>query len=261
MAKRFLTTIDLNNNGIVNLRDPVNPQDAVNKRYVDAFVEGLDWKEAVRVASSANVNINSPGSSIDGVTLSVGDRVLLMGQTDPRENGIYTFNGASSPLTRALDANTGSELTGAVVMVLEGSYAGTTWRQVTVNPVIGTDNIVWQQFGSSAPPASESSPGIIRIATQAEVDAGTVDNAAVTPLKLAQSILRLKKYATVIGDGSATTYTVTHGLNTRDVIVQLYDAATYETVEADVVRSGVNTVQITFGSPPATNSIRVVVIG
>jgi hypothetical protein len=261
MAKKFLTTIDLNNNGIINLRDPVNPQDAANKRYVDALVEGLDWKEAVKVATTANVNINSPGATIDGVTLSTGDRVLLMGQTDPKQNGIYVFNGASNPLTRAPDANTGSELTGAVVIVLEGSYAGTTWRQVTVNPVIGTDNIVWQQFGSSAPPASESSPGIIRIATQAEVDAGTVDNAAVTPLKLAQSILRLKKYATLIGDGSATTYTVTHGLNTRDVVVQLYDAATYETVEADVVRNGVDTVQITFGSPPATNSIRVVVIG
>jgi hypothetical protein len=115
--------------------------------------------------------------------------------------------------------------------------------------------------GSTAPPATESTPGIIRIATQAEVDAGTIDNAVVTPLKLANSVLRLKKYVTVIGDGSATTYTVTHGLNTRDVIVQLYDAATYETLEADVVRNGVNTVQITFGTAPAINSIRVVVIG
>jgi hypothetical protein len=261
MAKKILTTLDLTNNGILNLRDPVNPQDAVNKRYVDALVEGLDWKEAVRVASTANVNINSPGATIDGVALSIGDRVLLMGQVDAKQNGIYVFNGASSPMTRALDANTGAELTGAVVMVLEGSYASTTWRQATVNPVIGTDDIIWQQLGSSAPPATESTPGIIRIATQAEVDAGTIDNAAVTPFKLANSVLWLKKYATVIGDGSATTYTVTHGLNTRDVIVQLYDAATYETLEADVVRNGVNTVQITFGNPPATNRIRVVIIG
>jgi hypothetical protein len=261
MAKRFLTDIDMTGRKVTNLGNPVNPQDAATKAYVDSVIEGLDWKEAVRVATSANVNISSPGATIDGGPLSVGDRVLLMGQTDARQNGIYVFNGASSPMTRALDANTGSELTGAVVMVLQGSYAGTTWRQTTVDPVIGTDPIIWQQLGSAAPPATESTPGIIRIATQAEVDAGTVDNAAVTPLKLANSILRLKKYTTLIGDGSATTYTITHGLGTRDVIVQLYDAATYETLEADVVRNGVNTVQITFGSPPAVNSIRVVVIG
>jgi hypothetical protein len=66
-------------------------------------------------------------------------------------------------------------------------------------------------------------------------------------------------YATSIGDGAATSYTVTHNLNTRDVNVQLYDNSSYDTVYADVVRTSVNVVTIDFGAAPTTNDIRVLV--
>ena len=66
-------------------------------------------------------------------------------------------------------------------------------------------------------------------------------------------------YATSIGDGSNTSYTVTHNLNTRDVNVQLYDNSSYDTVYADVVRTNTTTVTITFGTAPTTNDIRVLV--
>ena len=66
-------------------------------------------------------------------------------------------------------------------------------------------------------------------------------------------------YATSIGDGSNTSYTVTHNLNTRDVNVQLYDNSSYDTVYADVVRTSVNVVTIDFGTAPTTNDIRVLV--
>ena len=66
-------------------------------------------------------------------------------------------------------------------------------------------------------------------------------------------------FAASIGDGAATSYTVTHNLNTRDVNVQLYDNSSYDTVYADVVRTSVNVVTIDFGAAPATNDIRVLV--
>ena len=66
-------------------------------------------------------------------------------------------------------------------------------------------------------------------------------------------------YATSIGDGSATSYTVTHNLNTRDVNVQLYDNSSYDTVYADVVRTSVNALTISFGAAPTSNDIRVLV--
>lgn len=68
-----------------------------------------------------------------------------------------------------------------------------------------------------------------------------------------------REYKQSIGNGSATTFEVTHNLGSRDVLVQLFDNSTYDTVYADVVRTTINTVDITFGSAPALNDIRVLI--
>ena len=68
-------------------------------------------------------------------------------------------------------------------------------------------------------------------------------------------------YVTSIGDGTNTSYTVTHNLGSRDVTVQLYDNSSYDTVYADIVRTDTNTLTISFSSNsiPASNDIRVLV--
>jgi hypothetical protein len=70
-----------------------------------------------------------------------------------------------------------------------------------------------------------------------------------------------RKVALTIGDGVNVNYIVQHGFGTRDVTVAIYDVATYDTVVTDVVRTDTNNVTITFSSPPASNSFRVVVTG
>lgn len=71
------------------------------------------------------------------------------------------------------------------------------------------------------------------------------------------------QYVASIGDGSSTSFTVTHNLNSRDVIVQLYDTSTYETIMADVTRPTVNTVSIVVsniaGNIPSLNGLRVMI--
>lgn len=63
-------------------------------------------------------------------------------------------------------------------------------------------------------------------------------------------------------DGSATSYTVQHGLGTRDVIVQVYTTASpYDTVYTDVERTDTNNVTIKFASAPADDAYRVVITG
>lgn len=71
----------------------------------------------------------------------------------------------------------------------------------------------------------------------------------------------MTRYTTQIGDGTTTNIVVTHNLNTRNVIVNVYDSATYQDVFVDIARTTVNTVTLTFATPPATNEYTVVVVG
>ena len=264
MAKQILSNYDFNNQAkIVNLPNPTNPQDAATKDYVDVAIEGLNQKDNVRVASTGNVNLLSPGASIEGIALTIGDRVLLKDQTAQAENGLYVWNGAAVTMTRTLDSNTPTELLSAVTTVDEGTTnAGTSWRQTAIGIVLGTTNILWTPFGVVAPPASTTTAGIAAIATQAEVDAGTVNNKIVTPQTMAGYAFRIKKVAANFGDGASTQFDVPHNLNTNDVEVQVYRAnSPFDNIECDVERITVNSVRLRFAAAPALNAFRVVVLG
>jgi hypothetical protein len=246
---------------ILNLPSPTDPNEPARLADLNSAIEGLAWKDSCRVATQGNINLSSPGATIDGVTLSVGDRVLVKAQTTQSQNGIYVFNGASTPMTRAADANTADELEQAVVTVEEGTDAGVTYRQTQVNFTLGTDPVLWTTFGASVPPASETNAGIAKIATQAETNAGTIDNAIVTPLKLANWSGRIRKHTTTIGDGSATQFDITHNFGTRDVIVQVFKTSgNYDQVYCDVKAHTTNVVRLNFSSAPASNSLRVIIL-
>lgn len=263
MAKKVLADLDFNNwSRILNLPDPVNAQDAVTKAYTDRAIEGLNFKDSARVATTATINLTSPGATIDGITLASGDRVLVKDHAPAALNGIYIWNGAAVAMTRALDANTANELEAAVVTVEEGTSAGATYRQTAVNFTLDSGAVAFTTFGTSAGAASETTSGIAEIATQAETDTGTDDLRFVTPLKLTNFAGKAKRYAVSIGDGSATSYVVTHNLGTKDVIVNtFYNASTFDEVFCDVQHTTTNTVTLIFAVAPASNAIRVVVIG
>lgn len=263
MSRKQLADLDFG--GVARLRNlpvPVASDEPARLADLNSAVEGLAWKDACRVATQANVNLASPGATVDGIALTAGDRVLVKVQTSGADNGIYVWNGAAVAMTRALDASTIEELEQAVTSVEEGTSAGTTWRQSVVNFVLGTDPVTWMQFGSSVGAASETSAGIAEIATQAETDGGTDDLRFVTPLKLNTWASKVRRAQATIGDGAATQYDVTHNFATRDVIVQVYQAAgSYEQVNCDVALPSTNTVRLNFAAAPATNAYRVVVMG
>jgi hypothetical protein len=247
---------------ILNLPAPQSSAEPARLADLNSAIEGLAWKDSVRVATQSNINLSSPGATIDGITMATSDRVLVRAQTSAAENGIYIWNGAAVAMTRALDATTAVELEQATVTVEEGSSAGVTYRQTAVNFTLGTDPVNWTTFGTSAPPASETTAGIAEIATQAETDAGTDDARIVTPAKLANWSGRLRRYATNVGDGSATNYTITHNLGTRDAQVAVYrNSGAYDVVLTDVEMTTVNTITLRFAQAPASNAYRVVVIG
>lgn len=155
MSKRYLGTgYDMGNQRVLAVADPQASTDAVNLQSAQRLVAGItSRKEAVRVASTTNITIATPGATIDGVTLSNGDRVLLKDQSTGSQNGIYDFNGASSALTRSADADTSAEVKpGTQVFVSEGSVNGnTTWQITTDGPItLGTTSLTWAQTSAGA---------------------------------------------------------------------------------------------------------------
>jgi hypothetical protein len=226
---------------------------------LDALRKGLAWKDSCRTAAFTNLSLTAPGATINGVAMASGDRLLLTAQTTPDDNGIYVWSGAAAALVRALDADTAVSLESAVVTIEEGTVnAGQTYRQSAVNFVLGTGAVNWAPFNATVPPASETVAGVLEIATQAEVDAGTDDARAVTPLKLKTSTLTAATKKFLIGDGTATAITCTHNHNSFDVGVEIVEAiGSRRNVFAEVRRLTVNTVQILIVPAPAANLIAV----
>lgn len=173
---KFGNGIDLDNQRIVNLADPSSATDAVTKQYADALTRNLSWKLAVRVATTADGTLASAfddGSSIDGITLATGDRILIKNQSAGAVNGIYTVNASGAP-TRATDADTAAELKGATVTVLEGTVnADKVFRLVTDNITLDTTAQTWTEIGGGGGATYTAGDGLTDTANTFSVNTGT----------------------------------------------------------------------------------------
>lgn len=127
--------ISFNNQNLTNLLDPVNAQDAVSKTYVDNKFETTVTKATCRVATTTDI-VLAGLQTIDGITVSSGDRVLVKNQSSAANNGVYIVS--SGAWARAGDANTSSEVkSGMTVGISEGTINGTTrWVLETIDPIV-----------------------------------------------------------------------------------------------------------------------------
>jgi hypothetical protein len=142
---------------IIGLPDPVNPEDAANKRYVDDRVSGLTWKSSADLLADSNIALTGTSGTlvIDGHDAldsgSNGYRILLTNQSTDTQNGIYVYSDAGSgyTLTRAEDADPYGELVNATIFIAEGAlYGKTSWTQANgyITSFAGQD---WVQFNGA----------------------------------------------------------------------------------------------------------------
>ena len=301
---------------LTGLGTPTADTDAANKGYVDAVAQGLDVKASVRLSTTGALSTftfsatgggtltgNANGAlSIDGVTPSVADRILVKDETSGNApyNGIYvvtTVGDGSTPyvLTRSTDANTSAEVTdGMFTFVEQGTTnASTSWVLTTNNPItLNTTALVFAQFsgagtytasngvlltGTNFTFAPRSGYGLQTGASGAEIKLATTSGlnltsdlavgagtgiSVLTNTVAIDTAVVVRKYGADVGDGAATSYTITHNLGTRDVQVTVYDnSGSYAEVICDVNHATTNTITLLFSVAPTSNQYRVVVQG
>jgi len=171
--------------GNAKVATPTQAAHIATKGYVDSARQGLDVKQSVRVASTANVAISTgleAGDLIDGVTLVAGDRVLLKNQTTTSENGIYVAV-ASGAASRSSDANGTADIGevsgGTFVFVEEGTLNADSGFVVSSNgPItVGTDAMNWVQFSGAG--AITAGDGLTQTGTTINA-VGTTDRISVS---------------------------------------------------------------------------------
>lgn len=221
----FDADLNMEGNRVRNGSASLLGTDFVIRDEIDTVAETSAWKAPARVATTGNINLAAPGAAIDGIALDPGDSFLALMQTDQDENGLYTWNGAAVAATRRADADTDAKVvSGMTVRVTEGTvHAGSAWYLQTEDPItLGTTNLV---FAEATGGGAASAQGF------------------------------------TIGDGVTLDYPVVHNRGTRDVLVQLYNLSTNADFGAQIVRTDVNTVTVSFNTAPALNSVRVVIGG
>ena len=229
MATQDATAVAITGGSITGMSSPSGSSDVATKGYVDGLVQGIKWKSSVKVATTTFGTLSSGfanGSVIDGVTLATGDRILIKDQSSATENGIYTVNIAGAP-TRALDADTGTELISAAVYAEQGSTNSDKAFVCTNNTItLGSTSISFVSFASTLGLSTVATSGLASDLTGtlslAQLPAFTGGNVTGSG---GSAVLNIS--ASYVGQTSITTLgTITTGTWNGTPIATAYVAAT-----------------------------------
>lgn len=213
-----------------------------------------------------NKTLTSP--VVSGLYLS-DNEIIVEGNDDTNETRLVFTNPTDDRVITFKDATGTVAFTSDIPSTTDGLNEGTTNLYFTTEraeDAIGailtdtaTVDLTYNDNGASAGTISadvilKASNSYLSSASGLAVDIASLETKLVT-----DSFTR--KASANVGNNSATSFAVAHNLNSRDVVVNVYDNATWETVEVDVVRTDADTVTVSFASAPGTNAYRVVVIG
>ena len=141
--------VDFNSQKITGLATPVSDSDGASKGYVDSVAQGLDVKDSVKVATTANITLSGT-QTIDGVAVSADERVLVKNQSTASENGLYLCKSGS--WSRTDDLAAGANAAGVFVFIESGSTQadqGFVCTSDSGSAVVGTNSLAFTQFSGS----------------------------------------------------------------------------------------------------------------
>jgi hypothetical protein len=275
-------TIEINSD-IVRVKDLGITTAKLNDGAVTTIKLGDNQVTLGKLAQIANLkvlgNVSGAGANVSEVTI-ITDLASASSTTLATSSSVKSYIdstiGGLGNLEGGWDASSGSFPVGSNPTA--GTKAGDYWYVTVagtvnaaafnvgdviiakVNNASTTTASDWIQLEVNRDQATETNLGVVRIADQAAVNAGTDDQEAVTPLKLKTYLdANVGGYTALIGNGTNTTYNVIHGLNTAALIIAIYDNATGEQVFTDIVNIDSIQVIVTFATAPSTNAYRIVI--
>ena len=161
-------SVSLNSQKITNLADPTGDNDAANKSYVDGVAQGLDVKDSVVAATTANITLSGT-QTIDGVSVVADNRVLVKNQSTGSQNGLYLCKAGS--WVRTDDLASGADAAGMFTFVEQGTANGDKGFVCTTNKgsaTVGSDSLAFSQFSSSGD--ITAGDGLSKSGTELSVD-------------------------------------------------------------------------------------------
>lgn len=249
---------------ITGLANPTNAQDASTKNYVDTALStataGLSYKAPVRFATTANDGLTGL-TARDGVTPSAGDRVLVKNQTTAADNGIYLA--ASGSWTRALDADSAGELPGGTIVPVDQgtTNADTMWMLAANVVTVGTTAQTWAPFGAGSTYTAGNgisiASGIISAVTAAA--SGLVNPVGAGGLAVDYTQVAKKYVNTFTGNGTTTTFAVTHNLNNSAPVWSVYNGT--QEYDLEFQPSGVNAGSFVAVTAPPSGTYNYTMLG
>lgn len=262
--------VALNSQRITGVADPTSAQDAATRNYVDtslsSVTSGMTLKGAVVCAPVTNISLSTPGSTIDGVTMSNPSTILLTGQTTASANGPYVWTGASTALTRAGNWDTTGEATLGSFWIVEQGTNADTFAVLTNDTAVtlGTTDLTFTFRGAAGATYSNGN-GLNLSGTTFSVkpDSGisvTSSGVAVDSTVVRKVSGMVPATTSGIFSVSGAVVTINHGLNNYAARLTVRYGTSPQSgntqgypLEVEEYASDANNIVVTFPAAPAAN--------